>query len=290
MSVLEIRGLVVVASRSLSDDEEATTPTTSSAAAQPVPTQVSITAKDYAFDVPASFKGGLGRFSYANTGREPHFAAFAKVPPGKTFADVRSTLTSPPSAAPPSGPPPFEDVASLSTTDPGATGNMTLNLPRGTYALYCPIPSPDGTPHVAKGMINEVTVTEGADGELPPSVGTIKAVDFELAPLPPVKAGNNVFRLSNQGKQIHEINLVELPPGKTVDDVVAWYREQKGPPPMPPMLSLSGVAIKPGDEATTELNLKAGSRYAFVCAIPDFLGDFKPHVTKGMHTKDFTVS
>ena len=28
--------------------------------------------------------------------------------------------------------------------------------------------------------------------------------------------------LRNDGKQLHEINLVELAPGKTVDDVVVW--------------------------------------------------------------------
>lgn len=269
------------------DDEEGATTTTARIEEQPAPTQVSVTAKDYAFDVPASFKGGLGKFSYANTGKEPHFAVFAKIAPGKTFADVKAALTTPPSATPPSGPPPFEEVAAFPTADPGGTGNMTVNLPAGTYALYCAIPSPDGTPHVAKGMISEVTVAEGTDGELPPSVGTVKAVDFELAPVPPVKAGNNVVRLSNQGKQLHEINLVELGPGKKVDDVVAWFRQQSG---RPPMRFLAGVAVKPGSDGTTELNLKAGSTYAFVCAIPDFLGDFKPHVTKGMYTSGFTVS
>ncbi len=92
--------------------------------------------------------------------------------------------------------------------------------------------------------------------------------------------------LRNDGKQLHEINLVELAPGKTVDDVVKWYRQPAGPPPM---ASLGGVAVKPGEEGVTTLELKSGSTYAFVCAIPDVLGDFAPHVTKGMVTAPFTV-
>jgi hypothetical protein len=30
---------------------------------------------------------------------------------------------------------------------------MTGDVPAGSYALYCTIPSPDGTSHAAKGMI-----------------------------------------------------------------------------------------------------------------------------------------
>jgi hypothetical protein len=50
------------------------------------------------------------------------------------------------------------------------------------------------------------------------------------------------------------------------------------------------VAVKPGDEGTAEIELKAGSTYAFVCVIPDVLGDFAPHIVKGMFTQPFTIS
>lgn len=56
------------------------------------------------------------------------------------------------------------------------------------------------------------------------------------------------------------------------------------------MRSLGGVAVKPGEEGTTTLELTAGTTYAFVCAIPDTRGDFAPHVTKGMFTQPFTAS
>lgn len=251
------------------------------------PTQVSITAKDFAFDVPATFKGGLVNFSFTNSGKEPHFASFARIADGKTAADVKASLTAPESAPPPAGPPPFEDVIAFPTADPGVTGKMTGNLPAGKYVLYCAISSPDGAPHAAKGMLTEVTVTEGPPGELPASVGTLEAVDFALAPLPALKAGSNVVGLSNKGKQLHELNLIELAPGKKIEDAVAWFGQEAGPPPM---RFLSGVAVKPGTQGVTELDLKSGSTYAFVCAIPDFLGDFKPHITKGMFTPAFTVS
>jgi hypothetical protein len=292
----KVLALVVLAASTLTAcggddgaDRAATTtsPTEDESAGRATPAQVSVTARDYAFDLPTTFRGGLVEFSYNNAGKEPHFAAFAKIAPDKTFADVKAALTAPPpSETPPPGPPPFEEVIAFPTGDPGVTGKMTGNVPAGTYALYCSIPSPDGTPHAAKGMITEVTVTQGTEGELPASIGTVDAVDFRLTGAPPVKAGKNVVELSNKGKQIHEINLIELAPGRKVEDAVAWFSQGSGPPPF---RFLAGAAVGPDADATTELDLKSGSNYAFVCAIPDFLGDFKPHVTKGMFTPAFTV-
>lgn len=260
--------------------------TTEEPTAEP-PVKVNVTGKDYAFDVPDTIRGGLVEITFSNAGREPHFAGIGRVAQGKTFADVKTALSSPPSAQPPPGPPPFEDFGGISTLDPGGRTKVAFNLPAGTYALYCFIPSPDGVPHVAKGMLSEVTVTEGTEGPLPASVATVTGTDFSLQPLPTLKAGTNALRLRNEGKQLHELLLLELAPGKRIEDVVAWYRQPAGPPPM---RYAGGVSIRPGEEATTELELKAGPTYAFICEIPDFLGDQQPHVTKGMYTPTFTVS
>jgi uncharacterized cupredoxin-like copper-binding protein len=170
--------------------------------------------------------------------------------------------------------------------DPGRTGKVTVNLPAGRYAFFCRLPSPDGIRHVAKGMIAEVTVTDRPGGDLPGAVGTIVATDFAFDPVPALTAGTNVVRLRNDGRQFHEINLVEMTDGRTIDDVVAWFKHPVG---APPMKSLGGAAIRPGREASVTLQLEAGSNYAFVCGIPDLLGDRALHVTKGMFTPAFMI-
>ncbi len=259
-----------------------------------------IRGKEYAFDAPATVRGGLVEVSFANVGREPHFAGFARVAEGKTFADAKAALTSLSAPLPP-GPPPFEELLETATVDPGGPNSkITFNLPAGTYALYCLFPAADGAPHTTKGMISEITVTEGPEGKLPASVGTVTATDFAFDPLPSLKAGTNVVRLRNAGKQLHSLGLVELAPGKKVEDVTAWFQQLAGSTPEtyarvlasgpPPMRNVGGVVTKPGEEATTELELKAGSTYAFICGMPDVLGDLALHVTKGMHTQEFTVS
>jgi hypothetical protein len=51
---------------------------------------------------------------------------------------------------------------------------VTLNLEAGTYVLACFIPSPDGVPHLAKGMLMPIQVSpvsRGADGRGTGSAG-----------------------------------------------------------------------------------------------------------------------
>jgi len=250
------------------------------------PTVVNLTAKDYTFELPATIEGGTIELNYKNDGAEPHFAAFAKAAAGKTFADVKAALTAPPGGEAPAGPPPFTEEAGAATVDPGGSAAMTFDLEAGTYALFCALPSPDGVPHAAKGMVVEVTVTEGEPVAQPDTVGTITGKEFALSAPPEFDEGDNVVGLTNDGTQLHEINLVELQDGKTVEDLVAWEASGAGPPPGK---FLSGVAVAPGSSGTSTFDFKSGSTYVFVCLIPDSSTDFKSHLSKGMKTDTFTI-
>lgn len=246
------------------------------------PTEISIAARDYAFDVPASVAGGVVELRFTNQGKEPHLAGIVKIGADTTLDDVKAFFS-----APPSGPPPFEEIGGLPTADPGGTGNQTLQLDQGNYALFCPIRSPDGVPHLAKGMLTGFTVTAPAGASrLPETTARIAGRDFAFSALPALKAGENLVAFDNRGSQLHEINLVELADGKTLDDALAWVRKPEGPPPLH---FLSGAAIKPGATTTTRLTLKAGATYALVCMIPD-PADGVPHVVKGMASTTFKIS
>jgi uncharacterized cupredoxin-like copper-binding protein len=263
---------------------------TTSPQAEASPNRVNIAALDYSFEAPASISAGVVQFAYTNRGKEPHFFGLARIPEGRSLDEVKGALTAPPPAAgPPPGPPPFEDFAGIATADPAVEGEVSFDIPASKYVFYCLIPSPDGVTHANKGMIKELEVTEGAEGSLVETAPEVSLVgtDFAFDKTPSVKAGSNTLRLRNDGRQLHEINLIELPDGQTLDEAVAWHRQMQGPPPF---RFLGGVAIKPEEEATTTLVLAQGRTYAFICAIPDVLGDFAPHVTKGMHTETFTVS
>jgi len=243
-----------------------------------------VTASDYAFDVPATISGGLVDMTLDNTGKEPFFAAFAQPTEAKSVEDVRAALTALASGQPPAGPLPFVEYIALGTVDPGGQSRVTGNLPTGKYILFCMLPAPDGVPHAAKGMMSEVEVTGGSPRGLPETDATITTADFAIGGVPPFKAGTNRVTLQNKGKQIHEIDLVELAEGKKVEDVVAWAAKLEGPPPG---RFLGGPAVRDGLSVITTFEMEAGPRYALVCIVPDSLGDGAPHITKGMYTPEF---
>lgn len=247
--------------------------------------KIEIKATDYAFDVPSSFVGGLVDLTLVNAGKEPHFAAFAQPKEGVTLETVRAALTGGAEGA--AGPPPFVEFAALGTVDPGGTSYMTMNLPAGEYVLFCALPAAsDGAPHMLKGMLNDVKVASGVSRGLPATDSTLTVADFAIGGPLKFKAGTNTVTLENRGKQIHEVDLVELPEGKTVADVKAWAVKLAGPPPAH---FLGGPAVRDGLSVTSKFEMKPGARYAFVCIVPDSLSDFAAHITKGMATVEFEV-
>ena len=267
--------------------ESSTSASTAAPATEPADGEahpISIEATEYAFQVEDTVQGGLVVFVFANRGKEAHFAGLAKINEGRTYEEAKAVLT----GTPPAGPPPFVEFAGAATIDAGGNGDATFNLPAGDYALFCALPAPDGIPHTGKGMIKRLMVTEGLAGAMPESATTLTATDFALSGPPPDKAGASVVGIKNNGKQIHEVNLVELAAGKKVEDVLAWFKAPAGPPPMS---FRDGVAVAAGEEGTSSWDLQSGSTYVILCAVPDSLsGDFVPHIVKGMYTAAFTIS
>lgn len=126
------------------------------------------------------------------------------------------------------------------------------------------------------------------DDEIPS--GTT-VVEFEMAEFAfpsdldndAVKSGDFALRAKNIGQQSHEIVLVPLPAGRSIDDLLQDDTYQ----PEPIFVKFS---YGPGEESDIALPepLDAG-RYAFVCFLPDTSdAEFTPHAFKGM-TREFTV-
>jgi hypothetical protein len=57
-------------------------------------TAVDVSAKEYAFDVPAKVTGGVVEMRFTNTGGLPHEFAFARIGEGKTEADIEAVIDS----------------------------------------------------------------------------------------------------------------------------------------------------------------------------------------------------
>jgi len=145
------------------------------------PGTITVTAKDYGFDAPASVSAGPVTMRLENHGKELHQAQLIRLEGGKTVADLEKVLKNP-------GPPPswIKFVGGPNGIAPGTEANATQVLAPGNYAYICLIPSPDGVIHAAKGMVQPFVVTAGSAGaaaEQPPGDLTIKLTDYRSTSL-----------------------------------------------------------------------------------------------------------
>ena len=132
-----------------------------------------------------------------NTGKELHQVTLIRLTEGKTVADLMTALQAP-------GMPPAWAVAwgGPNAAAPGGQASATLVLEPGPYAVICFIPSPDGVPHMAKGMVigMDVQPASAPAAALPPGDVqlTLSDYSFSLSGLP--AAGPRTVSVANQGK------------------------------------------------------------------------------------------
>jgi uncharacterized cupredoxin-like copper-binding protein len=269
-----------------SPDTDAAVPS-SSAAATAVPAStpaspITVTATDFKLDMPATIPSGAVSLRLVNSGKELHQAQIIRLDQGKTVADLEAAMKH-------EGPPPpwLRFVGGPNGIAPGQEATSMASLAPGKYALICLIPSPDGVPHLMKGMIQPFEVSGGgAEAALPVASDTVRLGEYTFESARPISPGQHTFLVTNGGQQPHELVLLRLAPGKTVKDFGAWATTggMKGPPPA---LPLGGVAvIGQGDSGVFTADLTPGD-YGMICFVPD-AKDGKPHLMHGM-IKQITV-
>lgn len=124
-------------------------------AALPTPPDT-ITATEYGFQT-RGLTAGPNTVLFDNRGAEPHDVALAPIVEGKTLDDVEAFAIGDEE----SGPPPvdFDNQVISGVLEGGGRQTMQLDLEPGRYALLCFISDrAGGPPHVAMGMLDEVTV------------------------------------------------------------------------------------------------------------------------------------
>ena len=244
--------------------------------------KVTVKTAEFAFLFPSTtIKGGLVELTVDNTaGKEPHEVGLARLEAGKTLADVK--------AASPDAAPSSDAQGGPGPVLPGKTAVYTGNLPAGTYVVSCNVPLPDGTSHADNGMITEIKIESGEDGDIPEGDVTVEARDFDFTNLDKLKAGKQTVRVENTGKEDHFWALFALAPGKTAADLGAFFGGQ-APPGPPPFTGLPGLVstLPAGGKAARTLELTPGTTYVMTCLIES--PDGQSHAQKGM-TKEFKIS
>jgi len=227
--------------------------------------EITITAKDYGFEAPEELQAGLVTINLVNEGQEPHHAQLVRLNDGVTLEQFNAALQEGEAAAFPL----VNFIGGPGLVDPGLANQVTVELTPGQYLVMCFVPSHDGVPHLAKGMIkpiNVVAATEQANVARPKADATVKLLDFSFILPSEIKAGKQVWQVVNEGEQIHEIMFIKLAEGKSIADVQAF---QKAPHGVPPFKSIGGFqALTPGQTGWLNLDLEPGD-YVALCYVPD---------------------
>ena len=241
------------------------------------PPEVVIVSEEYAFSGPKRIDGGWKTIRFKNQGREIHHVQFLRLPAEKTIKDFNEALASD-STRLPSWVVRFGGVNSVM---PGEEATVIINLDPGEYVLICGIPDRRGLPHVIRGMSKSLQVTSSnhEPEDAPIADVTVVMKDFSYAFDRPLTAGKRMVRVRNDGSQAHEMLLLKIAPGASVQDFLRLY--EPGNLGNPAGRTIGGLTgLSPGREAFLPLHVEPG-RYGILC----FLADPRrrtPHFMAGM--------
>jgi hypothetical protein len=290
---------------SKSRDESAST--TGTATTLPIAPSVTVTARDYSFEVPPEIDGGVVRVTLQNSGKMKHEAVI--VAAGDTPMDrLKQDLTQ--IVAGEGRPTPeylrFQGGVSLV---PGGTSEMSfLTLPPGDYAMVCTLTDADslttdipsdgaGPPpaeealrfHYDLGMATPFTVKKTNTATMPPTDGTVLARDWAFE-VPALDPGFKVLTFRNEGMQDHSLAVAEFPDDvdeatakAAFEKLLAADAEHPAPDntPVPQDVAFAGP-LSAGGQSTFPMNLKVHRTYVFACYMTDRTGGPLHATGKGM--------
>ena len=278
---------------------------TTTTAAVATPPSVTVTARDYGFDVPNEIEGGVVRLTLQNDGKRKHEAVI--VAAGDTpLAKLKQDLT--PIVKGDGKPTPayirFQGGVSLV---PGGTSAMsTLTLPPGKYVMVCTLTDADsleadknpaaGPPsakdqrfHYDLGMAVPFTVSRTNTVAMPPTDGTILARDWSFE-VPPLSPGTRTLNFRNDGQQDHSLAVAEFAEGvdaaraRTAFETLLAADADHPPPddlPTPADVAFAGP-LSAGGQSTFTVALKPNRTYVFACYMSDRTGGPLHAKDKGM--------
>jgi uncharacterized cupredoxin-like copper-binding protein len=115
---------------------------------------ITVALTDYTFALSTPITAGAHTMRVENHGAQDHEAFLIRLAPGKTGADVATWVDKQ------VGPPPGQPLGGVTAVPVGAHAFFTSDFTPGHYAFMCFVPdSKDGKPHIAHGMIKDITVT-----------------------------------------------------------------------------------------------------------------------------------
>ena len=262
--------------------------------ARAVPNVVSLSAAEYAFQAPDTLAAGWTTFRMTNHGEELHYGHIVQLESGRT---VRELVDAYAEAIRTSGPRPkwVKRFGGPGGTGPGDSSSVTQYLDPGPYVWICPVEDSAGTPHFAKGEFKPFVVDSAGPvasdrAAAPVADMVVRLMDYSFALEVPVRSGRRTIRVENAGVEPHDLVLMKLAPGKTLEDVRTWLNPERArrpdteADPEPPLATLGtgagGIAaIAPGMQSFFDADFTPGE-YVLICMAT--AQDGRSHIEHGM--------
>ncbi len=259
-----------------------------------VPNVVSLTATEYVFEAPDTIPAGWTTFRLANQGQEIHYGHMVRLEPGRTVPELVEAYAE---AIRTSGPRPkwLTRFGGPGGAAPGETSSVTQFLEPGSYVWVCPIEDEAGTPHFAKGETWPFVVRAAGPDVANPAAApvadlVVRLLDFSFDVGTPIRAGRHTVRVENAGVEPHDLVVMKLAPGRTIQDLQTWMNPERArrpgqaeepPPPLETVGTGAGgiAAIAPGMASYFEADLTPGE-YVLLCMAT--APDGRSHIEHGM--------
>ena len=184
---------------------------------------VEYAALDYVFAGPSEIPSGWTTFRMPNQGEEHHVMLLIRLPEGVSYAKYHAaTVQRAATGETPDWWGNWMIMGGPAALAPGLTGETTLRLDPGEYAMVCPVRTADGTMHSTLGMMRPLTVTEEESGVPEPETDitmTLRGLEFEMDGV--ITPGRHTIRVrfvhQPEGKP-HDVHVARLGPNQTVED------------------------------------------------------------------------
>ncbi|MDP2327070.1 MAG: hypothetical protein Q8M79_03175 [Dehalococcoidia bacterium] len=242
------------------------------------PNAVTVTATDFAFAVGGTFTAGTNEITLTNSGQQTHHGQIIRLDDGKTMVDFAAALAAGGETLPEWA----HFAGGPGAVDPGQSTTLSASMEAGSYVLLCFIPDiADGVPHVAKGMAAPFTVAAEPvnKAEAPASNVKISGGDYLFEAPAQTKAGKATIAFKNDGAEAHEVAIVKLNEGVSIQDYLGAMMAETpaGPPPGVFVGGVQGIPV--GATQTAVLTLEKGG-YGLLCFFANAEG--VPHFALGM--------
>ncbi|MFC4454256.1 hypothetical protein [Deinococcus sonorensis] len=242
----------------------------------------------FTLEGPASVAPGYTTFAFSNKAEQPFTPVVVRLKSDVSDADVKTALNGVMASH-------GEDMSAIEKIAefaggsggvmPGKAFEFGASLTPGRYVVFGFGANEDGKALYDLGQYRSFTVAGAASGLTAPSAdvqATLK--DYEVVLPASIKAGKQVWQVSNSGQETHHLMLMRIKDGKSMQDVEAFFKaadpSKAGEPPFEDAGGLE--TISKGRSAFVTFDLAPGN-YVVACFLPSAT-KHAPHFMLGMMT------